>query len=168
MDTLTRKAVELARGGAWELLDALEVVARSEACEDFVGIAHAVGSIALAAYREPKHDGAEDVERVTECGFCGGEGEVEVEGCNGARRMVTCPECDGDGEEPGASSGARRRPAWQGLEASEAAYWYTLADEPATAPEMWNGALMTVRKARAVIETAERAMKGEAAKVEAA
>jgi hypothetical protein len=167
MDTLTRKAVELARGGAWELLDALEVVARSEACEDFVGIAHAVGSIALAAYREPKHDGAEDVERVTECGFCGGEGEVEVEGCNGARRMVTCPECDGDGEEPAHRGNPSSRPRWQGLSASEAAYWCTLGGIPVPAP-VDAGHLLTLSRARAVIETAERAMKRAGAKQEPA
>jgi hypothetical protein len=145
MNLITRTAVDRARGGNWELLDALEIVARHRENPCAIGILHRPGSECWVGYARGPGDSSDEV-----CGFCEGDGEVDVVGANGRTRYIDCPECDGSGGED-SGTGA--------LTADDVARWKTLSGEPVEPVEgIMPRGFVTVTAAKKIIADAEEAM----------
>ena len=152
---LLRYGVELARNGAWLLLDALEVIERAKTDADFIGILHSTGSPALAGYSGESYDS--DVTEV-DCPACSGEGCLYAHGDNGQSYRIECPECEGAGEVDADDEyfeNARRS-----APASDVGEWRTLNDAPAAydASRWPSGVWINLDKAKQIVREQSAAL----------
>lgn len=122
MTPLELHAIALARAGQWQLLDALEVVARARTEAAFAGMLHTPGDLALLGYLVEVADahGGE-----APCPECDGDGEVEVVGATGRSRYMDCPWCDG----AGTVDAEARITEMRGASQEQVREWRTLSGE---------------------------------------
>lgn len=152
MDELTRSAIASARDGRWELLDAMELLARSKDDFTVVCLVHRVGSLAMIGHCEIEDERGVKASKIT-CTFCDGDGEVEVEGRDGRWRDVECPVCDGDGTVE------RGDPELVWLDRGAVTCWRHLDGSLVEANiEKFSCQAMTIEMARRVVSDAKKAL----------
>lgn len=98
MDALQHYAMARARNGDWSVANAMELLELHKQDSDVVLIAQyggraIIGIGAVPSIADSSHTYTRD------CGECGGDGSLEVEGASGRTRDAECPWCHGTGEE---------------------------------------------------------------------
>lgn len=148
MSPLVREAVRQARNGAWELLDALELIERRHADErDAIATARWLGRTLIGYGREVERN-----DDLPECEACEGEGVLDADGANGKTYTVDCPACYGSGIDEDASFDDED-------DADDDLAWRDLNGRPADAPPNRIGVvIMTYSAAKALVEKETRAL----------